>query len=37
VLQKGSFALDEMLDEIIRVLPGSIERGRGRKVAGGTE
>ena len=37
VLQKGSSELDEMLDEIGRVLPGSIERGRGKKVAEGTE
>jgi hypothetical protein len=36
VLQKGSSELDEMLQEISRVLPGSIERGRGKKVPGGT-
>ena len=36
VLQKGSFALDEMLREISRVLPGSIERGRAAKVVEGT-
>jgi len=34
VLQKGSAELDEMLKEISRVLPGSIERGRGKKVVG---
>ena len=32
VLQKGSSELDEMLEEISRVLPGSIERGRGKKI-----
>jgi signal transduction histidine kinase/DNA-binding response OmpR family regulator len=32
VLQKGSSELDEMLQEISRVLPGSIARGRGKKV-----
>ena len=32
VLQKGSAALDEVLREVARVLPGSINRGRGRKV-----
>ncbi len=36
VLQKGSSELDEMLKEIGRVLPGSIARGRGKKVAEGT-
>jgi signal transduction histidine kinase/DNA-binding response OmpR family regulator/putative methionine-R-sulfoxide reductase with GAF domain len=36
VLQKGSAELDEMLAEISRVLPGSIERGRGKKVGEGT-
>jgi len=36
VLQKGSSELDEMLQEISRLLPGSIERGRGKKVVGGT-
>ncbi len=36
VLQKGSSELDEMLQEISRVLPGSIERGRGKKVGEGT-
>ena len=34
VLQKGSAELDEMLQEISRVLPGSIARGRGKKVVG---
>ncbi|MBI3374583.1 MAG: GAF domain-containing protein [Betaproteobacteria bacterium] len=32
VLQKGASELDELLREIGRILPGSIERGRGRKV-----
>jgi GAF domain-containing protein/CheY-like chemotaxis protein/anti-sigma regulatory factor (Ser/Thr protein kinase) len=32
VLQKGAAELDELLREIGRVLPGSIERGRGKKV-----
>jgi CheY-like chemotaxis protein len=32
VLQKGGADLDELLREIGRVLPGSIERGRGKKV-----
>ncbi len=36
VLQKGSSELDEMLAEISRFLPGSIERGRGKKVVEGT-
>ena len=36
VLQKGSAELDEMLAEISRVLPGSIERGRSKKVGEGT-
>jgi len=36
VLQKGAAELDELLIEIGRVLPGSIERGRGKKVVGGT-
>ena len=36
VLQKGSAELGEMLAEISRVLPGSIERGRGKKVGEGT-
>ena len=36
VLQKGSSELDEMLAEISRLLPGSIERGRGKKVVEGT-
>jgi len=35
VLQKGSSELDEMLEEISRVLPGSIERGRGKKIVEG--
>jgi hypothetical protein len=35
VLQKGSSELDEMLEEISRVLPRSIEHGRGRKPAEG--
>jgi signal transduction histidine kinase/DNA-binding response OmpR family regulator len=32
VLQKGASELDELLREIGRILPGSIERGRGKKV-----
>jgi CheY-like chemotaxis protein/anti-sigma regulatory factor (Ser/Thr protein kinase) len=36
VLQKGAAELDQMLEEISRVLPGSIERGRGKKVVKGT-
>ncbi len=32
VLQKGASKLDELLREIGRILPGSIERGRGKKV-----
>ena len=32
VLQKGAAELDELLREIGRVLPDSIERGRGKKV-----
>ena len=36
VLQKGAADLDELLREIGRVLPGSIERGRGTKVMEGT-
>ena len=32
VLQKGAAELDELLREIGRLLPGSIERGRGKKV-----
>jgi CheY-like chemotaxis protein/anti-sigma regulatory factor (Ser/Thr protein kinase) len=32
VLQKGGAELDELLREIGRALPGSIERGRGKKV-----
>ncbi len=35
VLQKSSSELDEMLQEISRLLPGSIERGRGKKVMEG--
>jgi signal transduction histidine kinase/DNA-binding response OmpR family regulator/putative methionine-R-sulfoxide reductase with GAF domain len=35
VLQKGAAELDELLIEIGRVLPGSIERGRGQKVVKG--
>jgi CheY-like chemotaxis protein len=35
VLQKGSFALDELLREIGRILPVSIERGRGKRVVEG--
>ena len=31
VLQKGGSELDELLREIGRILPGSIERGRGKK------
>ncbi|MBK7473507.1 MAG: response regulator [Betaproteobacteria bacterium] len=37
VLQKGGSGLDELLAEIARVLPGSIARGRGRKVEEGTQ
>ena len=33
VLQKGASELDELLRDIGRILPGSIERGRGKKVA----
>ena len=33
VLQKGAAELDELLREIGRVLPGSIERGRVKKAA----
>jgi len=36
VLQKGSSELDEMLQEISRVLPGSIARGHGKKVVEAT-
>ncbi len=36
VLQKGAADLDELLREIGRVLPGSIERGRATKVMEGT-
>ncbi|MEK6243405.1 MAG: response regulator [Pseudomonadota bacterium] len=36
VLQKGATELDELLREIGRILPGSIERGRGKKVVEGT-
>ncbi|MEP7083934.1 MAG: response regulator, partial [Betaproteobacteria bacterium] len=36
VLQKGGSELDELLREIGRILPGSIERGRGKKVMEGT-
>ncbi len=36
VLQKGAAELDELLREIGRVLPDSIERGRGKKVVEGT-
>ncbi len=32
VLQKGASELDELLREIGRILPGTIERGRGKKV-----
>jgi CheY-like chemotaxis protein len=32
VLQKGGSELDELLKEIGRILPGSIERGRGKKI-----
>ena len=32
VLQKGASELDELLRDIGRILPGSIERGRGKKV-----
>jgi CheY-like chemotaxis protein len=32
VLQKGGSELDKLLKEIARILPGSIERGRGKKV-----
>ncbi len=35
VLQKGAAELDDLLREIGRLLPGSIERGRGKKVVGG--
>jgi len=34
VLQKGASELDELLREIGRVLPGSIARGRGGRIAG---
>jgi signal transduction histidine kinase/DNA-binding response OmpR family regulator/HAMP domain-containing protein len=37
VLQKGSSELDELLQEIGRILPGSIERGRGNKVVEETQ
>ena len=37
ILQKGALELDELLREIARVLPGSIERGRGEKSAGKPE
>jgi signal transduction histidine kinase/CheY-like chemotaxis protein len=37
VLQKGASELDELLREIGRILPGSIERGRGKKSAGKSE
>jgi len=37
VLQKGASELDELLQEIGRILPGSIERGRGQKSTGKTE
>jgi CheY-like chemotaxis protein len=33
VLQKGASELDELLQEIGRILPGSIERGRGKNAA----
>ena len=36
VLQKGAAELDELLREIGRILPGSIERGRGKKAVEGT-
>ena len=35
VLQKGGAELDELLREIVGLLPGSIERGRASKVGGG--
>jgi hypothetical protein len=34
VLQKGGAELPELLREIVRVLPRSIEHGRGSKVEG---
>jgi len=37
VLQKGASELDELLREIGRILPGSIARGRGKKVVEETE
>ncbi|MBK7471104.1 MAG: response regulator [Betaproteobacteria bacterium] len=37
VLQKGGSGLDELLEEIARVLPGSIARGRGKQVEEGTQ
>jgi signal transduction histidine kinase/CheY-like chemotaxis protein len=37
VLQKGASELDELLQEIGRILPGSIERGRGKTSTGKTE
>ena len=37
VLQKSTSELDELLREIGRVLPGSIARGRGKKVVEETE
>jgi CheY-like chemotaxis protein len=36
VLQKGSSELDELLQELGRVLPGSIARGHGKKVVEAT-
>ena len=32
VLQKGASEVDQLLQELGRMLPGSIERGRGKKV-----
>jgi CheY-like chemotaxis protein len=37
VLQKGAAEVDELLRELGRILPRSIERGRGDKGAGGSE
>jgi len=36
VLQKGAAELDDLLREIGRILPGSIARGRSKRVAEGT-
>jgi hypothetical protein len=37
VLQKGASEVDELLRELGRILPRSIERGRGNKGASGSE